>query len=345
MKLYQDNGYVNIKAIKDLHLPFNFIVGGRGTGKTYTALKEQYESGEMFILMRRTQAQLDTISRKEFSPFKTINRDIGSNIGVVSVSKYNGAFYNMIEGDKPGLQIPDGPAIGYTCALSTIANIRGFDAQDVKTLIYDEFIPEKHERPIRNEGQAFLNAYETINRNRELKGADPLQVIAMANSNDLANPIFLELGIAAKVEKMVRAGKEISIDRARGIGVFLLRNSPISNIKNNTALYKLTAGSEFQSMAIDNIFAHENSARIYSADLRQYKPIVAVGELCVYKSKGVNGYYCSTHLSGSPPMYGTGEIERKRFARDFSWLWLAYLNRDIDFESQLCEKLLTKYLN
>ena len=344
MNLYLNNGYANIAAIMNLNLPFNFIVGGRGTGKTYTALKELYNRNIKFMLMRRTQTQLDTISRPDFSPFKSLNRDMGISVGVVQVSKYNGAFYNMIEGEKPGTLIPDGLPIGYTCALSTVANLRGFDASDVEVLLYDEFIPEGHERPIKNEGSAFLNAYETINRNRELYDRNPLQVIALANANDLANPIFLEMGIATVAEKMLRKGQSHSIDKERGIGLFFLTDSPISTRKRKTALYK-ACGRDFEDMALNNIFVSEDSAPIQSVTLREYRPLVAIGELCVYEHKHNSVYHCCTHISGSPPRFGTGEVETARFARAYSWLWLAYLNRQISFETKLCEKLLTKFLN
>ena len=39
MGLYLPNGYVDIRWILAQGLPFNFLVGGRGTGKTYGALK------------------------------------------------------------------------------------------------------------------------------------------------------------------------------------------------------------------------------------------------------------------------------------------------------------------
>ena len=344
MKLYDNNGYANIGAIIDLNLPFNFIVGGRGTGKTYGALKELYKRELKFMLMRRTQTQLDTISKPEFSPFKSLNRDMELSVGIVQVGKYNGAFYNMIPGEKPGTLIAEGLPIGYTCALSTVANLRGFDASDVKVLLYDEFIPEGHERPIKNEGAAFLNAYETINRNRELYGENPLQVIAMANANELANPIFLEMGIATQAEKMIRKGQSYSIDKERGIGLFFLIDSPISNKKNNTALYR-ACKSNFSDMAIKNIFVDEDSATIKPSNLKEYKPLVAIGELCVYEHKAKPLFYCCSHISGTPPIYGTGDIEKTRFARAYSWLWLAYLDKKIIFETKLCEKLLTKFLN
>ena len=51
MSIYLDNGYLNIEQILSYGLPFNFVVGGRGTGKTYGALKTAYEINIRFILM------------------------------------------------------------------------------------------------------------------------------------------------------------------------------------------------------------------------------------------------------------------------------------------------------
>ena len=89
MGIYLQNGYLNIKQILSYGLPFNFVVGGRGTGKTYGTLKTAYEEHMRFILMRRTQAQCDLINKPEFNPFKALNNDIGSNALVKSISKYN----------------------------------------------------------------------------------------------------------------------------------------------------------------------------------------------------------------------------------------------------------------
>lgn len=335
MKLYQDNGYVNIRGIIETGLPFLFVVGGRGTGKTYTALKTVKEDGTKFFFMRRTQAQADLISKPEFSPFKAVNTDQGWDVGIRSISKYNGAFYdNAEEGGLP---------IGYTGALSTMSNVRGFDSQDVQLLIYDEFIPERHERPIKNEGAALLNAYETINRNRELQGRKPLQMLCMSNANDLSNPIFLELGLVGKAERMKRKGQEVSIDQRRGIGIFMLTNSPISEAKKETALYRLTTGSEFERMAIENDFAEREYAEVKHRPLQEYRPEVAVGELCIYSHKTTGRLYVSTHVSGSPPTYTAGEQDLKRFRRSWGWIYQEDMAGNIDFEEVFCRILLTKY--
>ena len=210
-------------------------------------------------------------------------------------------------------------------------------------LIYDEFIPERHERPIKNEGAAFLNAYETINRNRELSGKPPLQVICLANANDLSNAIFIELGLVRKAEQMKRKGQEISVDRKRGIGIFMLSESPISDLKRNTALYRLTSGSEFERMSIDNDFAGRDYANVVVRPLVEYRPVVAVGEICIYTHKNTNKLYVSLHTTGSPPTYTSGEADLKRFSRAYSWVWMEYMENNVEFEEILCEILLTKY--
>lgn len=344
MKLYLDNGYLNIPGIIATGYPFIFCWGGRATGKTYGALKEAVESGVKFGLMRRTQTQLDLISKPEFSPFKPLNRDLDWNIGIVPLSKYNGGIYEMEMVD--GKQTPKGPPIGYTFALSTIANIRGFDGSDIDLLIYDEFIPEPHARPIKEEHEAFLNAYETINRNRELQGRKPLQVLCLANANTLANPLFIGLNLVTKAERMNRNGQEYSIDPKRGFVLVNLCRSTISDQKKDTALYRLTGDTSFARMALSNDFAGEDErGKIGSKPLKEYKPVVAVGELCIYRHKSADIYFCSTHVSGSPPTFGVGETERARFRRIYNWVWFAYLDNKIEFEERICEILLTKYFS
>jgi hypothetical protein len=340
MNIYQKSGYIDIRAILAQNLPFNFAVGGRATGKTYTSLETVIEDGIKFIYMRRTQTQADLINKPEFSPFKPLNRDFGWSIGSSSISKYNAGFYQQEEQD--GRPVSLGAPLGYTCALSTVSNIRGFDASDVDLLIYDEFIPEKHERPIKNEGAAFLNAYETINRNRELNGHKPLQVLCLANANDLANPIFMELRLIRRAEQMRRKRQEIYIDKEQGIGLYLLSASPISQQKKNTALYKLTNGSQFERMSLDNEFSGEEIGHICSKPLAEYKPIVSIGEICIYSHKSNNSLYVSTHITGSPPQYGTGDTERARFKRLYYWIWDVYMASGIIFEEYLCEILLSK---
>ena len=331
MSIYLDNGYLNINQILSYGLPFNFVVGGRGTGKTYGTLKTAYIENKRFILMRRTQAQCDLINKPEFNPFKALNNDIGSNALVKSISKYNAKIVE--ENDE------EERLLGYTCALSTIANMRGFDASDVSLLIYDEFIPEKHERAIKNEGSAFLNAYETINRNREIKGEKPLQVICLANAFNIANPIFLELGLVGRCEKMKNAGQEIFMDKARGVLVVLLQRSEISKAKADTALYRLSSGS-YADMALSNDFVYNNADNIKSMALKEFKLVCTVGEISIYKHKSKRLFYVSEHRTGTAPTYKSDEVNLQRYRKNYGvMLYGAYMRNNV-----ICESLLTKSL-
>ena len=335
MNIYLKNGYIDIEKILRLEQPFNFVVGGRGTGKTYGALKSAYESDIRIMLMRRTQAQCDLVNKPEFNPYKAINTDIGSNVTVKSISKYNSKLVEETEESER--------LVGYTCALSTISNMRGFDASDVKLLIYDEFIPEKHERSLKNEGSAFLNAYETINRNRELKGDKPLQVLCLANAFNIANPIFLELGLVGKSEKMRQSGQEIYINRERGIVLVLLQHSSISSAKADTALYKISAGS-FSKFALSNDFVYNNNENIKSKPLKEFKLLCTVGEIHVYKHKSKREYYVSEHRTGTAPEFTSDEVGLNRFRKNYGLiLYSAYMRNKVTFETMLAKSLFELY--
>lgn len=344
MELYDKNGYVNIREILKLNLPFTIVVGGRATGKTYTTLKTAVEDNITFMYMRRLQSQADLINKPDFSPFKRINTDLHWNIATAPISKYNAGFYNQrLNEEQTGYELYGKP-LGYTCALSTVSNLRGFDASDVDLLIYDEFIYEKHERALKNEGDAFLNCYETINRNRELEGRKPLQCILLANSTNMANPIFLTLGLVRTAQKMKETGNKTYLNYKRGIGLFMLDDSPISLKKRETALYKLTENSEFARMSLNNEFSVEEIGRIKSLPLKQFKPLVTVGELCIYEHKTEKYYYCSTHKSGNPETFGEGSAELSRFRKKYFYLWKTeYMSNNIIFEEYLCQILFEQY--
>lgn len=323
MEIYNPDGYVNIPEIVEKGYPFIFIIGGRATGKTYSSLLYAINSGRRFMLLRRTQTQIDLICKTEFSPFKSINRDQKRDILPKAISRYNVGFFDE-----------DNAIIGYGAALSTFSSLRGFDSSDIDLLIYDEFIPERHERPIKGEGEAFANVMETIGRNREIQGGKPLQVLCLANSNDLGNPIFQALNLVTVAQRMKQKRKNVYANGNRGVLMIMLDNSPISKQKEKTSLYKLMKDTEFSEMALGNKFIGDDLELIKSMPIVEYKPIAAIGPICVYEHKTRRGIYISGHRSGSPPEYGTGNAERARFIRDYGdRLRRAYMRKEVRFET------------
>lgn len=344
-KLFLPNGYLNFEYIYNIDTPFILIVTGRGCGKTYGALKFVVENKIKFLYSRRTQAQAEQVRNPALTPMKKLNKDMHWNYDFAPMSKYIAGLYHSVKDDK-GKFIPQGEPLGYLNALSTMVNMRGFDASDVDVWLFDEFIKEDHERPVKDEAKAVLNAYETINRNRELEGRPPLKFIAMANSNTMNNPLFIYLNLVRKATKMKQEGKEIDINRKRGITLIILDESPISEKKKETALYRLTEGTDFIGMALNNDFVSDEVGNIISRNLKFYTPLVRVGEICIYEPKDrERPIYISPHASGDVDYYPPMKISLQRFQKDFFWLWGEYMRNRIEFEEYVCELLFRNYFD
>ena len=98
-------------------------------------------------------------------------------------------------------------------------------------------------------------------------------------------------------------------------------------------------------MSIENDFAERDYRNIIVRPLVEYRPIVSVGEICIYSHKNTNRLYVSTHKIGSPPSFTSGFADLRRFSRSYAWIWWEYMENNVEFEEILCEILLTKYYN
>lgn len=342
MKIYDDNGYVNIREILKHPATFIFIYGGRGTGKTYGTLKTVKEDERKFIYLRRLNSQVDIVKKEDMQPFKKLNSDMGWNIEPFPVNKYVSAFYNTVVNEDLKV-VPAGESLGLLAALSTFSSLRGVDGSDISVMILDEFIPEENERPIKGEASAIFNAYETLNRNRELNGEDPIKFIALANSNRIDNPLFMELNLVRLAEKIRKDGREFIYLPERKMLLIDLYKSAISEQKAETALYKLTRGTEFFNMAIKNAFINEEKGRIETKPIKEYKPLVSIGEITVYKHKSKKEYYVTSFRSGSPETFTCGVKDKERFRKSYMYLWRAYMKQKVVFEEYMSEILFDNY--
>ena len=330
MRIYLESGYADQKNILEHTNTFVFEVGARGTGKTYGMMDYVIDENIRFLYLRRTQNEADLVKSDLLNPFKALNMDKGYD---VKAGKGKNIFPFLKEGEL----------IGYGAGLSTFRNVRGVDFSDVEIIFYDEFIPEKSARPIKEEFDAFSNMVETVNRNRELAGKKPVKVVCCANSNKLDNPIFMGLQLVNRAAKMMEKGIEEYHDNSRELSLIMFMRSPISDRKKQTALYRLTAGSDFQQMAIYNMFDYDNE-NIRPSKMREYSPAVRIGELCVYKHKHRREYYVNCKEFGTfPKTYTTSDMDRKRFFQQQIHLWDAYIMNHVFFEDAVSVYLFEKY--
>lgn len=266
--------------------PFTYIIGGRGIGKTFGTIdlfmNPEFMKGSPFIYMRNKSIQLKESATKFGNPFKKWNKIRGRNVQIVPEGEHFVIIEKMYEGKK----LVKEDEYGYACSLSTFENLRGVDLSDVKYVLFDEFI----ELGTLNFDQfaTFSNFYETVNRNRELEGEPPLIVIFLSNAQKLDNPILTKYGLTTIIEDMFNTGMHTRSTRDYTI---MLPASHVSEQKKNTALYRMTQGTEFYDEAINNAFANDSFTGIKKRKVIEYVGVCKIDDVYLYRHKHDNHYY------------------------------------------------------
>lgn len=330
VNLYTSEGWIDAEQIVTSPCPFVLAIGGRGIGKTYGVLLELYRRGIPFIYMRRTQSQLDAVTIPALNPFNQINTDHGYNVVAEKMGKYTVGFYNG-DTDAEGKTRAIGEPFAIGIALSTFASIRGMSAERFEVLLFDEIIPERHEKAFKEEELAFANALESLNRNRELTGREPLKVIMLSNSNTLNSKIISALGCMDELERMTKRGIDYKVFRD-DLAIFRYMDSPVSARKKNTALYRMIQNKDFQGMALDNDFSAADFEYVQQKPLTEYNMLVSVGNCTICKHKHNGEYYV---ISGkkAPIKYTLLPLERKAFQKQYFYIWGAVLRKKVYFQS------------
>lgn len=317
-KIYDSAGWVNWDYIINQGAAFNMIVGARGVGKTYGLMKYCIENKRKFLYLRRLKSQLDQCSTASGNPFKKLNNDLCTDF--------------QPKGSAAGIVFADaGEVIALGVALSTVANVRGIDFSDYDLILFDEAIASDGERPINHEFSAFLNFYETVNRNRELNGEKPVQCFLLGNANRLTNPYFSGWHFMKIALNMIRGNQMVWRSGDGSRLMVMLLNSDISKRKQSTALYK-NASDGFITMALDNAFRTDGT-NIRSMPIREFNHVVSIGEIGIYRHKSERLYYVSS-LTKPDTYYEPYGMGLKMFQQDYFALRVYYMvNKIVFFES------------
>lgn len=187
------SAFYSYSLILSYNAVYNFVVGGRGKGKTYgwkrkairDAIRtyEENEVADQFIYLRRYKEEL-RIARDTFF----------ADIGHVFPDwdfRTQGMHAQMSPASESTSKKRNWITIGYFIPLSTAQSVKSASFPMVKNIGFDEFILEKsatHYLP--NESGIFNNFYSTVDRYK-----DKTRVYFMANSVNIANPYFIEFKI------------------------------------------------------------------------------------------------------------------------------------------------------
>lgn len=291
-------------------MPFQIFIGGRGVGKTYSALRNLIFDSDhnyldpavvgKFLYVRRRAKEIEISTSETANPFKKMN----SNEDMFVFPEYSSktkisTFYRQIDPSDP--ESPAEP-VGYGVALSTFSTLRGVDFSDVTTIIFDEFIPEKTAMKMRGEGSAFMNMYETVNRNRELEGDEPCHVMLLANSISLNSEILLEMHAVSDIAHMIRKGQYRTTLRERGLYIELINEEKFRELKSKTALYRLAGESDYSRQALNNEFTQDDFSYVAKkVSLPEYRPIICfANQYTIYEHKSERRWYVDSRRSEAP---------------------------------------------
>lgn len=265
--------------------PFNFIIGGRGIGKTYASIDKCVNdfSGK-FLYLRNTREQLQESCGAFGNPFKRWALDHNRDI-LMEIEKRHAVINSFTHGENE----TEKTLIGFGANLSTFENLRGVDLSNCEIGLFDEFIENR--TLSFDQFTSFLHMYETVNRNRELLGNEPFKVILLSNAQRLGNPILRGFNLIPIIENMQKNKQRTWCNESIRIE---LPFSEVSEAKRNTALYKATAGSDFNSEALDNNFVNDSFTNVKKVNINEYTPIVCIDDIYIYKHKSELLYYaCS----------------------------------------------------
>ena len=336
--------YISIWDYMDPKYPIQIFIGGRGTGKTFSGFAGLLERKQPFVFMRRTDAEIDLMlddkNGEGANPFTPINDKLGYNVGITKIRKKLNGVYNREYVE--GIPQPIGAPIGYALGMSTIAGMRGFDFSRCMYVFYDEFIREAHVKRMKNEGAALLNAYETIARNRELEGQEPLYMFVCSNSTDIYNDVFVELGLVYEIELASRKGKSDIYFPDRDLAVHLLEASEeFIEAKSQSTIMKLTRGTKFEESALYNKFAYNDFSLIKPLSLNGFRPLCTIGKAYIYAKKGDSLVYVSYSPAQCPRYNIDNKQDVMRFYNEYGRrLKNIFTKSRITFESYELKRLI-----
>lgn len=222
--------YYSYSRILSYNAFLNFLIGERGVGKTYGAVKfvtkEFIKKGHQFVYLRRYKSDLKKSTPTFFNSLVT-NNEFPEH----KLETKGNSFYI------------DETLAGYAITLSTAQDLKSANFDKVKYIIFDEFIIDEGVKKyyLSNEVEVFLNILETIARTRDIK------VFLLGNAGNLiTNPYFLYFGLTIPTQSDIRTFKN---------GLILLqymKNVEYREMKKKTKLGQLVAGTNYEKYAIDN---------------------------------------------------------------------------------------------
>lgn len=327
-ELYTPDGWLDFEYIFSRGAWLNVIIGARQVGKTYGVLKLMLSHDFNHILLRRTKDEVDTLTASpQLSPYAVFEPEYNISFfqsgKITRISDYTSDGAEKIKEEKPR---------GFLTSLTQIAHVRGFNGSGYSDVVFDEFIPEKAVIIRKTDGDALLNAYTTINGNRELKGERPLRLWLLANTNNINNPVIDSLNLVDDILMMRRKGIE-EFKSENDVLIIQPKSRKIIEQRKNTALMRQVSDkSEFYGMAIDNDFSYDRSPYVKTMPVRGLTPLWNYDNTLYCYERNFGFYICRARFTSTARLtYHATKADRERLYKDFIYMVPYYYAGEIAF--------------
>lgn len=212
-------------------------IGARRIGKTYAAKRYAtkrylYNGYQMLWLRDNDEAR----------------KKIAANDGKKFFSDYGKTFHNL-NGKIVGETITiNEETFGYLQPTSTFQNYKGNDYEDIKTVIFDEFIPEHGKGVNSARVWQFINSmYTTLSTRKDAKA------ILMANALDRGDEILDLFGFKVK-------DYGLYINREKDVCLHYCDNSPEFNAQRDESIVgRWIKGTQYEDNLFHNKFADDEN--------------------------------------------------------------------------------------
>lgn len=230
--------YYNGDKILNNPQPFNFLLGNRGTGKSFYwkryLIRKWLKDRKQFIYTRRYKSDLEKI-------IPTLFDDITPKFPDLKITTDKNIVY------------VNGEEAGYCISVSEFTKYKSSSFQEVETIMFDEFLPEdgKYLGGKTNptlEPELCLNFYQTVARGYNKPIRDEVLFIFISNSVTINNPYFLYYNIDKKLSY------DTKFYKGRGFNVEINKNESIAKEIGDSKFGQLIKGTKYEEYALGNEF-------------------------------------------------------------------------------------------
>ena len=251
------------KLLLSHHCLFNFVLGERGVGKTFSfkqyVIQNFIRTGQQFVYVRRFKSELDPSARTFFD--QLLDAHTFPDDTALSVKKQKGYYTFEV----------NGLVAGFGIALTTSRILKSTSFPNVSSIIFDEFTLASGSsyHYLKDEVTQFLDLVETISRLRDVP------VFCLGNSTSLNNPYFIYFKLRLPYGK-----KDIITFKNNLIAVQYITNLAYREEKSHTRFGQLISGTAYGDYAINNDFLEDNTKflRKKSKDAHLYYNLILNGK-------------------------------------------------------------------